>query len=455
MGLVKHFFQDIVDIRDFAITLVGMANTKGGLIYIGIKGEADKIHGVQNPALTVDQIYKAALMVNPPLILPMPQIELKGGREIVKVVVPPGLPNVYNLGGQYFERHENRNRLLTPKRLRKLLMERGTIQFESQIPPRIIIEDLDLDQVRDYLESLGYPDLNDYENILVRRGCVYKNKDEYHPTYAALLLFGKYPQQWLPSATIMAAKFPGTTFSDSFIKQEIRGSLSQQIQQAETFFRNNLRKIVRLVGLTHEETLEYPLEAIREIIVNAVTHRDYNFQGDGIHINIFSDRLEIQSPGRLPGPITLDNLLVSRFSRNPVISQVLSDLGYVERLGYGLTRVIKVLDRNLMPNPIFEEVAGNFRVTLFNKLGDDIFPPQPGNLDDYLLYDLNHRQELALAYLFTHQRISNRRYLEICPDVSTETIRRDLADLVRKGLLIKVGQKKSTYYILKPLRNKF
>ena len=124
-----------------------------------------------------------------------------------------------------------------------------------------------------------------------------------------------------------------------------------------------------MVGLTHQEAPEYPLEAVRELLVNAVAHRDYNLQGDNIHLFIFADRLEVQSPGGLPGPVTLHNLLDARFARNAVITQVLSDLGFVERLGYGLDRVIESLKKCQAARPRFEEIAGSFRVTLQNHHG--------------------------------------------------------------------------------------
>ena len=211
--------------------------------------------------------------------------------------------------------------------------------------------------------------------------------------------------------------------------------------QAEKFIRTNLQSVVRMVGLTHQETLEYPFNAVRELVINSVAHRDYNAQGDCIHLNIFSNQLEVTSPGGLPGPITIDNLLQARFSRNPVIVQVLADLGFVERLGYGLDRVVATMRENLLPPPHFEESTGVFRVTLHNEPADD--------LSAYQLEDLNPRQVAALNYLASRKRITNRAYRELCPDVHQETLRRDLSDLVSRGVLLKIGDKKSTYYILK------
>ncbi len=270
---------------------------------------------------------------------------------------------------------------------------------------------------------------------------------DFQVTYAALLLFGCHPQQWLPNATILAGRFPGVALAGTYIKRDISGSLPEQLRQSEEFIRTNLKTTVRLVGLKHQECLEYPFEAVRELLVNAVAHRDYNLQGDNIHLNIFSDRLEISSPGTLPGPVTLKNLLEARFSRNAVISQVLSDLGYVERLGYGLDRVVEsVRDAGLLP-PRFEELNGSFRVTLHAaQIGDG---GRYTDLSAYAALGLNPRQQMALAQLATHQRISSHQYQELCPDVHAETLRRDLADLVSRGIVIKVGDKKATYYILK------
>jgi ATP-dependent DNA helicase RecG len=219
------------------------------------------------------------------------------------------------------------------------------------------------------------------------------------------------------------------------------------------FVRENLRSAVHMVGLAHQEMLEYPPEAVRELLVNAVAHRDYNLQGDTIHLNLFSDRLEVQSPGGLPGPVTLDNLLEARFSRNAVIAQVLSDLGFVERLGYGLDRVVATMRQHHLRPPRFEEAAGCFRATLFSALenepgGPRPVPPAP-DLSVYQGLGLNPRQEAALVYLAEHRRITNSAFQELCPEVHSETLRRDLAGLVGRGVLLKVGDRKATYYILK------
>jgi len=469
-----------------------MANTQGGSVLLGVAPRSPQVQGLPDSEAALDLVFQAALLIDPPLVLPLPQVvwmpwaARAGGQRmaekpavaaprsvepatsgqrmvpVLHVTVPAGLPNVYSVDGSYLWREGAQTNPLPARRLRQLLMERGVIQFEAQVPPGAGLDDLDPEKVEAYLKALQLPGDEPPEAVLLRRGCLRQVQaggaiegghagPVYLPTYAALLLFAHQPQRWLPGASILAARFFGPALTDRFIKQEIGGSPPDQLYQAEAFIRDNLRSVVRLVGLTHQETLEYPLEALREVLVNAVAHRDYNLQGDMIHIHLFTDRIEIHSPGGLPGPMTMDNLLEARFSRNPVVMQVLSDVGFVERLGYGLNRVVEVMRTNHLRPPVFEELGGSFRVTLFSAITSEasLPPVAPADLSAYQGVEFNPRQELALVFLLQNRRITSRDYQDLCPDVHVETLRRDLADLVEKGVLIKVGDKRATYYILK------
>jgi ATP-dependent DNA helicase RecG len=186
---------------------------------------------------------------------------------------------------------------------------------------------------------------------------------------------------------------------------------------------------------------------MREAIVNAVAHRDYQIRGDEIRVLLFSDRMEVYSPGRLPGHVTIQNLVDERFSRNEIIVQVLSDLGFIERLGYGVDRMLRLMAQAGLPAPRFEETAAGFKVTLVGHGTALISDATDARRWRHL--GLNRRQEAALAYLAEEGRITNREYQELCPDVSSETIRRDLVDLVHRNLLLKIGDKRATYYIFK------
>ena len=452
MGEELHWFPQGVSPERLATAMIGMANSRGGEILIGVSPRSGLIQGITDPGAGFDLVFQAALLSDPPLVLPLPrQVEIEE-LSLLVVVVPRGLPYVYNLDGRYFVRQGAQTNPIPARQLRQLLVERGVIQFEAQVPPGASLDDLDMNKVEAYIAALRLPGAETPEDILLRRGCLGSPSGRggdtgLHPNYAGLLLFGKQPQRWLPGATILAARFTGSTFADRYLKQEINGTLIDQLYQVEGFFSQNIRNVVHVSGFIHQDEPEYPLEAVRELLVNAVAHRDYNQQGDSIHLNLFADRLEVHSPGGLPGPVTLDNLLQARFSRNPVIVQALADMGFVERLGYGLDRVVQAVRQAGLRPPQFAELAGSFRVTLF---GASLSPA--GSLPDLTAYHglgLNARQEAALAYLSRFRRITSSDYQSLCPEVHPETLRRDLADMIGRGILIKVGDKRSTYYIIK------
>ncbi len=446
-GTALAFLPESASPRKIGETLVALANAHGGALLLGVSATG-QVAGLAAPQMAENQAVAAALMADPPLVLPLPEMVQVEGRDLCVVHVPPGLSQVYSIKGQYVTRDGKGNRTLSTAELRMLLIARGEGHFESTLVPGASRADMDDNLVQRYLDRLAGLAATSMSAALLTRGCLKATaQGEYVPTFAGLLLFGSNPQQYLPSAEIVAVRYAGTSMGDEFVRDDIRGTLPEQIRRAEAFIAANMRRGMRIRGFTREEVAEYPLAVAREAVVNAVGHRDYGLRGDSIRLLMFSDRMEVYSPGRLPGHVTLDNLINERFSRNEVIVQVLSDLGFIERLGYGIDRMIAAMQESDLPAPRFEETAAGFRVTLLGH-GNELVSSTPetqrwGNLL------LNPRQEQALAFLTQHGRITNRDYQQFSPDVSPETIRRDLSDLVDHGLIMKIGEKRATYYILK------
>jgi ATP-dependent DNA helicase RecG len=265
-----------------------------------------------------------------------------------------------------------------------------------------------------------------------------------------LLLFGRDPQRSLRGAYVLAASYSGSEMTDQFQKQEITGNLPAILRRVETFLEERLCRDVTLGGaMARAESYELPMEAARELVVNAVAHRDYSISGDSIRVYLFRDRMEVHSPGGLPGPMTLANLKDERFSRNPALVQVLSDLGYIERLGYGVDRILAVMRERSLREPEFVETGGGFRAILYKEQPAQAIAP-PVVAGAFRDQPVNPRQEAALQFLLSgHHRITNSDLAALYPDVHVETIRRDLADLVTKGILRKLGEKRGSYYILR------
>lgn len=430
-----------------AETLVAFANAGGGTLLLGVDPRSGRPLGLSDADGALDRALEAALTTDPPLIIPMPRAAEIDGQPVLVVSVPPGLPHVYSFRGKYLVRDGKRNHPLDPRQLRRLMMERGAVSFEALVPDGARLEDVDWEKAERYLDELGRLPSVSREEALLKRGCLAQSNGELRPTYAGLLLFGVDPQRWVRSGEILVVRYPGKAMSDSFVREEIQGTLPEQIRRAEAFVLGNMRRGVRLLGLERVEETEYPMETIREAIVNAVAHRDYQIRGDEIRVLMYSDRIEFYSPGRLPGHITVENLVDERFSRNETIVQILSDMGFIERLGYGIDRMIRLMARAGLPAPRFEETSAGFQVTLEGH-GAALISEDADALRWQHL-GLNERQEAALAYLVDKGRITNREFQQLCPDVSSETIRRDLADLVGKDLLLKIGEKRATYYILK------
>lgn len=428
-------------------TLAALANAHGGVLLLGVNASGQP-QGLAAPAAVREQAVAAALLAEPPLVLPLPEFVAVAGRDLCVVHVPPGLSQVYSIKGQYLTRAGKENRVLSTAELRALLIARGEGHFEASIAPGAGLGELDDAAIERYLERLSPLTAPSATAALLARGCLRATpQGEQLPTYAGILLFGRHPQQFLPSAEIIAVRYAGATMSDEFVREDIRGPLGEQIRRAEAFLATNMRRGMRIRGFTREEVAEYPLAVAREAVVNAVAHRDYSLRGDSIRLLMFSDRMEVYSPGRLPGHVTLDNLLYERFSRNEVIVQVLSDLGFIERLGYGIDRMIAAMQEASLPAPRFEETAAGFRVTLLGH-GHDLVSASPA-AQRWGNELLNPRQEQAMAHVAEQGRITNSAFQTLCPDVSPETIRRDLADLVDRGLLMKIGEKRATYYIMK------
>jgi ATP-dependent DNA helicase RecG len=455
---------------ELAETLAALANAQGGTVVVGVSGRAKKIEGVQDLEAARLASLDAALACTPALVLPLPEQAPHGDAQLLVISVPAGLPHVYSVHGKYLRREGPANQPIPPDALRKLLLERGETSWERLVPEGATLDDLDPNKLAAYVRRIGPAAETDPLAFLFRRGALARREagdlrletseivqasspkpqgSSYVPTNAGLLLFGRDAERFFPQCEVTLVRYRGREMGDEFLREDVRDTLVETVRRAEIWLSEHMRRGSRMVGLERQDWAQFPQGAVREALVNAVAHRDYTIRGEGIRIALFGDRMECYSPGRLPGHVTVQNIVEERFSRNETLVQVLADYGLIERLGYGIDRMLRQMSDAALPPPEFRETAAGFLVTLRGQAGDDRHDAAAIDTSEWRRMGLNERQIGALLHLAEHRRISNSDVQELAPEVSAETIRRDLADLVERGLLLKIGEKRGAYYILK------
>jgi len=435
------------EVDALAETLVSFANADGGTILIGVDEKGRPTGQIYEE--DIEGALRATLeKCQPPVEVRWHQSSAVRGGMVYAIVVKRS-PELHSLSdGRVLVRTGNENRPLSGDQIRQLAATKSTGDFEQEIAPGAQREDLDqaiIEEFRSKWEERQHRDwTRSLDDLLLEVGAI---NEEGHPTIAGVLMFAKNPQAFLPQSGLTFVKFVGKLPRGEAGKpgygrrEEIGGPLARIIQRTWEVVGEEMRVGAVVTGLERKERTEYPVPAVREALVNAIAHRDYRLGGRRIEVRMFSDRLEITSPGGLPGFITVDNIVDEHFSRNPRIVSGLYQWGYIEELGLGVDLMIDEMVRAGHPPPTFKDTAYSFTVTLRNVRERE---PQPE-----WTRTMNERQAKALAYVQEQGRITNREYQTICPDVSSETLRLDLVDLVEHGILLKIGAKKGTYYILK------
>lgn len=425
--------------------LVAFANGDGGLIVLGVDERGRPLTPIWEEEAEA-ALQEAATLCRPPVPTRWQAVETSDGNLIgINITRSTELHSLHD--GRVLVRSSSINRPLSGSEIRTLAASKNSAEFETQVVAGAKPADLDQDVIRDYLdrrERRGGAKVGSTEELLFAVGATDR---EGNPTTTGILLFGKNPQMFFPQSGVVFVKFPGTEprGEDGGIgygrRAELTGPIARIIERAWNIVFEEMRVGATVNKLEREELTEYPRFAVREALVNAVCHRDYRIQGRRIELRMFADRLEIISPGGLPGYMTLDNLVEEHFSRNPRLVNGLFQWGYIEELGLGIDQMIEEMVQFGHPPPHFRATDYSFTVTLHNKRERPFAPKWTRNM--------NERQARALTYIRENGSITNRDYQNLCPDVSPETLRLDLADLVDSGLLLKIGSKRGTHYILK------
>lgn len=307
----------------------------------------------------------------PPPRMSVERLVLRGAPVAVVEVQPSDAPPV-RYKGQVWVRVGPRRATATAEEERRL-SERSTASartFDQRACPGARLEDLMVDMIlSDYLPRVvAQSVLAENHRTLEEKLAALRFFDlrRSEPTYAALLLFGKDPLAFLPGAYIQFVRFGGESLADPVQDHhQLRGNLLVTLSQLDRLLPLQIRTARALgSGLVAEDRADYPLAAVRELVLNALMHRSYEGTSSPVRLNWFTDRVEIFSPGGLYGQVTPQNFRQVSDYRNPVLGEALKALGYVERFGVGIARAEAALRKSGNPPADFNIQPTHFLVTL-------------------------------------------------------------------------------------------
>lgn len=379
----KYFDRKSSQIRvaDLAPHISAFANAAGGTLVIGISDKKKTIEGIN--ACGEDKINE---FINAPkdCCRPMPRYR----EEYVDVVNAKGEPDrllllhidasrdqvIRTSNDRTYLRIGDKSKEMLGENLRNLEYAKSSRHFEDEMNAYATLEDLDEGLLKAYKERIGAEELTT-EQVLSARGFLQKQDGETRLTNAAVLLFAKNVMQFYPNCRVRFLRIEGRELQVGSKLNVVKDKsldlpILRIIDEAKSFISDQLRVFTTQDVKTGKfiETPEYPEFPWLEGIVNAVAHRDYAMTGAYIKVSMYDDRLEIESPGCLPDLVTVDNIRDTRFSRNPKISRVLTEFGYVRELNEGVKKIYSDMAEAKLPIPEYSDSANSVRLVLENNI---------------------------------------------------------------------------------------
>lgn len=446
-----------ISYQDLANEVASFANANGGIIAVGITDDG-VIEGFNDYG--INKLNEAKKIVsnylNPCPIYECELIEVKNKKEEQDNILLFHIESAMNFivrnnKDEVYCRQGDSSIKLTSDQIRNLEYDRKERDFETEILIDSSIEDIDLEVMELYKKKIGTNLSN--EQVLKARGFLREKQGKLCLTKSGMLLFGKNPSVYLPSARVRVLKFEGIDFQVgtdmNIVKDKTFDScLYKTIEQAREFINSQLREFTHLnQNGIFESVPEYPEFAWYEGLVNAVTHRDYSNSGEHITIKLFDDRLEICSPGRLGGFVTLETMKTKRYSRNPQIARILNEMGIVRELNEGVKRIYSEMQRFFLKDPIYSEpdrnsvllVLENNIVMRGRRKTESLL--KVNNIQDEW-ENLNYTERQVLLTIFDKGEITSEEVAKVI-DRSKPTAVKLLNKLMEKNLIEWTGTSKS------------
>ena len=351
-------------------TVVAFANGTGGHIFVGVNDDRT-ITGIKEEPFDLEEKLSSIIYDS---ISPIPNVFFQTATLEDKVIfiirILPGANKPYylkKLGPEdgIFVRIGSTNRKADSQVVAELRRQARNISLDQEIDPSFDCEILDRQLLEKFIESRGLK-IKPTLDYLVKIKAAQRYNHACHPTIGGILLFCSTMPDEYSYAGFRVSRFKAENRADLINSTTISDGLLAMPEKIMDFVRLYMERKIEITALRRKEDYDIPLPAIREGILNAICHRDYSIAGSDNKLDIFSDRLEITSPGTLPLGITLQDLGegISEV-RNRLIVKIFREAGYIEQLGTGIMRIKEACRKNALPEPKFEETGNFFKVTIF------------------------------------------------------------------------------------------
>jgi ATP-dependent DNA helicase RecG len=434
-----EFKTSLSDINEVIKDISAFSNTSGGRILVGIS-DSGKVLGLQTGKDTIEKLTNRIIQNTEPKVYPKISVEKIDSKEIILIEVKKATETVLAFG-KAFKRVSKSTHKISREEYERMILEKRKNYFDSDVCEDASLEDIDEEKVRWFLRKAKYERNFDVEPETPVEEALEKLKLTKNGklTNAAILLFGKKPQKFFLQAETRCARFKGTEPLEFIDMKVFSGNIINQRDDAVEFIKEHIKLHAKIVGTERVEEWEYPIEAIREAITNAICHRDYEIASNA-QIRIFDDRIEIWGCGPLPKPLTPDDLKKKHKSilRNLLIGKCFFLIKFIEEWGTGTNRMIKDCLNYGLPEPLFEEITESLVVT-FRKY----------SITEEIMKTLNERQRKAIDYLLKNKKISNKDYRTLNQGISDRTALNDFNELIKKNIIVAKGDKKYRYYLLR------
>lgn len=401
--------------------ICGFANAQGGTIFIG-KDDNGNVVGVNNAKKLLEDLPNKITTVLG-IVAEVNLHETEHG-DYIEIVVEPQ-PNPVSCKGEYHYRSGSTKQELKGAALDKFLLGKQGKHWDGVPVPHVTVTDLK-QETFDFFRKKGVKSNRLSEDVLTDSNELLLNNlkltDGNYLKRAAVLLFHPDPEKFVTNAYVKIGFFESD--SDLRFQDEVHGNLFEQVEKTmELLFTKYIKAMISYDDIYRIETFEYPKEAIREALLNAIAHKDYT-GATPIQISVYKDKIMIWNYGELPENWTIDTLQKKHSSipHNPDISNAFFRIGYIEAWGRGIRKMNEQCATAGLPQPLYYYESSGFWV-VFRK---DLF-----NEEDLQAKGLNPRQIKAVMYVKEKGKITNKEYQEI-NQVSKRTANTDLSELVHK-----------------------